>query len=78
MQTKEFENLMNGYPAQWAQFNDIPSLEDLKKEVKQNQKPIPEKTQTEINNFVYSEREKGTKERTIRRMVKRKWNITVV
>jgi len=84
MQSKEFEHLIQGDPAQWAQFSKIPNLttltekKEFKKEIQQNQIPIPENVQSEINRFMTTERQKGTKERTIRRMVKRKWNITVV
>lgn len=50
----------------------------LKEEIKENEVPIPCDINAEIQRFIKTERKRGTTERAIRRMVKRKWNIYVV
>ena len=89
MQSQEFDKLMAGQPAKWADVTDLsfkpftkkPTIQqrkDAKEEIERVEKPIPENIKSEIYRFINKEREKGTKERTIRRMVQRKWNIKVI
>jgi hypothetical protein len=64
---------------QRAKLVDPNTPKDEKGEViEQNQEPIPAELQNEIQTFIQAEKKKGTKQRSIRRMVKRKFNIMVV
>lgn len=53
-------------------------LDEAKEIIKQNEMPIPNKLESEVRLFIQQERSKNTKERKIRRMVKRKFGIIVI
>jgi len=81
MQDKEFNNLMNGKDAMWALLNEPAkslSKEEIKKQVAENATPIPQNVSQEIQRFIELKRKEKFTERAIRRMVKRKWNITII
>lgn len=83
MQSKEFDKLIEGGPANWAQMENLSNLKKLtkeqaKEEIKKNETPIPDNIRNDINRFISEQRQKGIRERTIRRMVQRKWNIKVI
>ncbi len=105
MQQQEFNNLMQGQPAKWAEhfkmqapknqsLNDSPEFKNdqpikltlipgepvhkVREKIKANEVPVPEHIRQEIYKFVKEEREKRVSERSIRRAVKRRWNIYVV
>lgn len=82
MQGKEFDNLMKGKTANWAplsqeQIASGKENNNLKEVVKQNEQPVDPLIITQVKNLVEAERKKGTRERTIRRMVKSKFNILI-
>jgi len=108
MNNEQFNNLIDGKHAEWADLKDIHSLQDImlknlknkdpninnapfklnlikgedkkrvKNEINEHQKPIPQHISDEIHLYVRAERDKKTSERTIRRAVRRKWNIFVI
>jgi hypothetical protein len=76
MQEKEFNNLMQGQPAKWA--DELKMKKPTINEVKKNEYPIPVDKRTEIDIFIDRHRKLGMSERNIRRAVKRKFNIKVI
>ncbi len=90
MQEKEFDKMIIGHEqAKWMElqkpsvFDNPMYIKDTPKEevrevIKENEKPVPDYIREAINKFVASERKRGKSERSIRRAVKRKWNITVI
>ena len=94
MNQENFDLLMQGKDAKWADANMLDSLKVenpyaelkdntielslIRAEINNKQKPIPFYVSDAIHKFVKGEREKGESERSIRRAVKRKWNIFVV
>ena len=80
MQDKQFDELIKGNPAKWAEnFNPIPfeSVKEQNKRIEAEEVPIPEETMNAIHKFVKEQRRKKVRERTIRRLVQKKWNIHV-
>ena len=90
MQEKEFNKLIIGQEqAKWMELQkpsvfDNPMYlkntprEEIRDVIKENEKPIPYYIREAINKFVADERKRGKSERSIRRSVKRKWNIIVI
>ena len=89
MQSPEFDKLMKNQQAMWAELGDKPNLTRLLKgdelsvvekqqEIAKEETPIPQEIQSAIHKFIEEQKKLGTKSRTIRRMVKRKWNIEVI
>ena len=85
MQTQQFDNLMNGKDAKWALLSELEAPFNPKGEKAENRKLIEDKeveipigVRNQINNFIEEQKKLNVKTRTIRRMVKRKFNITVV
>jgi hypothetical protein len=76
MQEREFDNLMDGKPAKWADLslNQKPT----KAEVMKSERPIPIDKRTEIDIFIDRHRKLGMSERNIRRKVLKKFKITLV
>lgn len=77
MQQPEFNNLMQGFPAKWAPLN-AGSKGITKAEVKKLEQVISPAVRAEMDQFIEEHRKLGTKERTIRRLVKTRWNIKVI
>jgi DNA-binding transcriptional regulator YhcF (GntR family) len=77
MQQPEFNNLMQGFPSKWAPLNSG-NKEVTKAEVKKMEVEISPKVRDEMDQFIAEHRKIGTKERTIRRLVKTRWNIKVI
>ena len=87
MQQNEFNNLMDGRPAKWAELftPNLPENKSLKDNplfsltfIQDNEVLVPENIRQDVYKFVQEERGKGENERAIRRAVKKKWNIFVV
>lgn len=90
MQSPEFNKLMSNQQAMWAELgaekaflkqalkSDDISVDEKRQEIAKEEVPIPDHIQAEINKFINQQKELGIKNRTIRRMVMRKWNIKVV
>lgn len=94
MQTQEFNKLMEFQDAKWADIQklmwakpttptqgNIVSEEqkaEMREEIQKHEEPIPAEIQTTVHRFIEEQKKLGTKNRTIRRMVQRKWNIKVV
>jgi len=81
MYDKEFDKLMNDEDAMWALLNEPAknlSKDEIKRQVVENAVPIPHGISQEIQRFIELKRREKYTERAIRRMVKRKWNITIV
>lgn len=90
MQEKEFDKMIIGQEqAKWMELQkpsvfDNPLLlrntskEEIREVIKESEKPVPGYIQEAVNKFVASERKRGKSERSIRRAVKRKWNIIVI
>lgn len=99
MQRPEFDNLMDGKPAKFAEMLNFPdngtglmgllanakgpnaskeAIEKAREEIAKVEVEIPQQVRYEMNAFINKQRQLGTKERTIRRMVQRLYNITVV
>lgn len=89
MQQQEFNKMMLGKDAQWADLFKNPEVKqrlemeimnkgEARQIIADAQEPIPTHTRQEIDRFINAERKKGIKERSIRRAVKRKWNINVI
>lgn len=99
MQRPEFDNLMDGKPAKFADMLNFPdngtglmgllanakgpnaskeAIEKAREEIAKVETEISPKVRAEMDNFINQQRQIGTKERTIRRMVQRMFNITVV
>ena len=88
MQDKEFDNLFNDKDAKWMDFKQ-PSVfndplyltntpkDEIRNIIAEKEKPIPSDTREAINKFIKDKRIKKWSERSIRRAVKRKWNIYV-
>lgn len=77
MQPPEFNNLMQGIPAKWAPLN--PGSKNITRaEIKKIEQEISPRVKAEMDQFIAEHRKIGTKERTIRRLVKTRWNIKVV
>lgn len=89
MNSQNFDQLMKGIPANWAKMEGQENrflsaaltkeekIEALK-DIENRQEPVPDKIRSEINEFVAQHKKLGTKERTVRRLVKRFWNIEVI
>jgi hypothetical protein len=86
MQSKEFDNLMAGKDAKWADFGEIKNLKkvalvgipDLRKEIQNHEKSIPKATRENIDALIAKLRGYGMKETKVRRIVKNTFRITVV
>lgn len=93
MNRPEFNNLMSGNPAKWAQLNEEltpfinlaqqkgatkAEVSEAKSEIKKAQVDINPTERFRMDKFISEQRNLGTKERTIRRMVQRQWNITIL
>lgn len=90
MQSQEFGKMMEGQQAMWAEnifrkgnfselFKDVEeNKEELRAEIEKQEVPIPAEIRSQIDTFIQHHKTLGTKARTIRRMVKRKFNIIVV
>ena len=85
MQEKEFDNLMFGKEAKAVNLNNLITAlgnnspkQQQKEFIKKNETPLPKEFGSEVKKFIVECEAKGIKNRTIRRMVKRKFNITVV
>lgn len=81
MQKKQFDALIDGKEANWASLSALsPNLKrnELSQQVKANEQPIPNEIRVKIGQFVDECRKKNMRERAIRRLVSRKFNITIV
>lgn len=91
MQSPEFNKMMEGQQAKWADlsgltgkeikdvlFNKNVPVEEKREEIAKQEVPIPIEIRNQIDKFIADHQKLGTKNRTIRRMVKRKFNIVVV
>jgi hypothetical protein len=83
MQEREFEKLMQADDSLSPKWMEIPnesnlSKEEIKESIEEKQVVIPDKIKFLINEYIETERRKGTTERKIRRFVLRKWKITIV
>jgi hypothetical protein len=76
MQEREFDNLMDGKPAKWAELSKMEK--PTKVEVVKKEHPIPIDKRTEIDIFIARHRKLGMSEKNIRRKVLRKFKITLV
>lgn len=76
MQEKEFDNLMMGAPAKWAEMPKgmKPTLQD----VKEREKPIMAMVRKDIDSFIEGLRSNGYTETKIRRLTKKEFNIQIV
>jgi len=82
MQSQEFDKLLAGDPAKWAESfqpssDNLPKV-DVRKEIAMHQTEIPEDKQVEINDFILLLMKLNVKEREIYRRVKKRFNISVV
>lgn len=99
MQAPEFDNLMNGNAAKFAdmfdQRNNIKGLGELlsrakqndatpadieaaREEIKKQEVEIPGPLRFKIDMFIQQQKQAGKSDRAIRRLVQRKFNITVI
>lgn len=86
MQEKQFDNLMLGQDAKWADFKDVKSLQApgkpvtsaIREEIQRHEQPIPEATRENIDALIKKLRNTGMKESKVRRIVKNTFKITVV
>lgn len=91
MQQQEFGNLMDGKSAKWADLkaftgkelqdillNKNISVEEKRQKIEKQEIEIPLAIRSQIDKFMEEQRKLGVKNRTIRRMVKRKFNIAVI
>lgn len=102
MQKTEFNNLMDGAEAKYANFDTMLQSDDLmgkllaaqskgqskghskeqvneaREEIAKHEAPIDPNVRYKMDLFISQQRAIGTKERTIRRMVQRMWNIAVI
>lgn len=100
MQEKEFDHLMDGKSAKFAEMfmksdNDTDGLagllakaqqknaplqviEEAREEISKREVDIPSKLRGEIDTFINKNRSAGKSERQLRRMVQKKFHISVV
>lgn len=90
MQSLEFNKLMLGSQAMWADLSKTddgllqllkdPNADKLlvRKQIEEKEVEIPVEMRTKIDAFIADCKKRGVKERTIRRQVQRKFNIVVV
>ena len=82
MQEPEFDKLMDGKPAKWADMSNFQKLNGMvseisNREIQENETEIPKGKANEIRLFVKKLRASKKSERNIRRAVMRKFNISV-
>jgi hypothetical protein len=86
MQEKQFDNLMLGQDAKWADFKEVKSLQApgkpitavIRKEIERHEKPIPEAARENIDELITKLRNTGMKESKVKRIVKNTFKITVI
>lgn len=90
MQEREFNKMMLGQDAKWADFGEMDmksrkvlttggeSLSNMRDTIQRFERPIPEPTQKDIQEFIAKLRKDGVGEQKIRRIVKNKYRILVV
>ncbi len=90
MQSKEFDSLMKGQPAKWADAALLKDIMDfdkqrptiptsaLQQEIQKYEVPIPQPTFDEIQEYIAKLRQDGLTESKVQRIVRNKFNITVI
>jgi len=77
-QTDPAENLTKALVAAQNTNSTNEEVETARSEIKKLEVEIPTPERQKMDNFIKKQRDLGTKERTIRRKVQSKWNITVI
>lgn len=88
MQSQEFDNLMLGKDAKWADMKKVktlfadtvnkPNKAALLSAIRAHEEPIPAPTKADVDALIKKLRDNGMKESKIRRIVKNTFRITVV
>jgi hypothetical protein len=79
MQEREFDNLMKGMPAKWADIPIGTPNGNLTNEfVKQNETPVPKPVVKAVDIWIDRCRKLGMSEKNIRKSVLKRFNIKIV